>query len=139
MMLQLSSDQEFFRETTAKFLDEQAPPAQLRERRHDAAGFDEKYWRRGAELGGAAVLGGEGEGGRPRALAPTAGGGAAAEPMHPVDPPRRFGRVTFDEVRLPAAAVVGEVGGAADQVERQLQVALVLVNAEAVGAMQAAF
>ena len=42
-----------------------------------------------------------------------------------VDLTRRFSTVRFDDVRVPADAVVGEVGGAADQVERQLQLALV--------------
>ena len=35
--------------------------------------------------------------------------------------------------------MVGEVGGADDQVERQLQLAIVLLDAESVGAMQTAF
>ncbi len=59
--------------------------------------------------------------------------------MHTVDLTRRFDVVAFEEVRVPARAVVGDVGQADAQVERQLQLALVLLNAEAVGAMQAAF
>jgi alkylation response protein AidB-like acyl-CoA dehydrogenase len=59
--------------------------------------------------------------------------------MTTVDLTRRFGRITFDEVRVPVSSVVGPVGGAGPQVERQLQVALLVLNAEAVGAMQAAF
>ncbi len=39
---------------------------------------------------------------------------------------RRFSVVTFDEVRLPVAAVVGSVGAADDQVARQLQRALAI-------------
>jgi alkylation response protein AidB-like acyl-CoA dehydrogenase len=42
-------------------------------------------------------------------------------------------------VRLPLDAIVGEVGGAADLAERQLQMAIVAHNAEAVGAFQSAF
>jgi alkylation response protein AidB-like acyl-CoA dehydrogenase len=47
--------------------------------------------------------------------------------------------VRFDNVRLPAAALVGTPGEAADLVERQLQIAIVAHNAEAVGALQAGF
>src|SRR5881275_2640566 len=63
MLLQLSSDQEFFRETTAKFLKEQAPVDEVRRRRHDAAGFDSGYWQRGAELGWTTFLVDEEHGG----------------------------------------------------------------------------
>jgi alkylation response protein AidB-like acyl-CoA dehydrogenase len=56
-----------------------------------------------------------------------------------MDLTRRFSTVRLDGVRLPATAVVGELGGADDQVERQLQLALVISAAETVGAMQAAF
>lgn len=72
-------------------------------------------------------------------LVPTDTAGVSVEPMRTVDLTRRFSVVTFDNVRVPLDAVVGEVGEAADLVERQLQLAIVIVNAEAVGAMQAAF
>ena len=52
----LSDDQEFFRATTARFLDEFASPAQLRDLRDDPIGFDRDYWRRGAELGWTSLL-----------------------------------------------------------------------------------
>src|SRR5262249_45910555 len=52
---------------------------------------------------------------------------------------RRFSVVQFDHVRVPASALIGRAGEARDDVERQLQQALVLLSAEAVGAMQAAF
>lgn len=252
MLLQPTSDQEFFRETTAKFLDEQVPVGEVRRLRDDPAGFDEKYWRRGAELGwtsllvsedhGGGTISGEGlvdlsliayEFGRraaPGPLLPTnvvaaalsaAGGdehaavlanllagtaiaswcyaeprpndrlggvalearldgaevvlhgskrpvesaaqadhllvtartadgltqvlvpadmpGVSIAPMHSVDLTRRFATVTFDGARVPTNAVVGDVGGAADQVDHQLQIALALLGVEAVGAMQTAF
>jgi len=47
--------------------------------------------------------------------------------------------VTFDDVRVPADAVVGELGGADAAIERQLRHALVIANAESVGALQAGF
>lgn len=252
MLLELTSDQEFFRDTTAKFLDEHVPVGELRRLRDDAAGFDEKYWRQGADLGWTSLLVSETHGGgtisgrgvvdltliahefgrhaapgpfiptnivaaalsaagadthlqvvadlvsgasiaswcfgeprpnddlgrvgldirvdgsdvvlsgvkRPvesagqadhllvtgrtgtgltQVLVPTNASGVSIEPMQTVDLTRRFGSVTFENVRVPADAVVGEVGGAENDVERQLQLALVMLNAEAVGAMQTAF
>jgi alkylation response protein AidB-like acyl-CoA dehydrogenase len=59
--------------------------------------------------------------------------------LHSVDLTRRFDVVTFDAVRVDLTAVVGSVGGAAVDIERQLLRALVVSNAESVGAMQTAF
>ncbi|MCW2522963.1 MAG: acyl-CoA dehydrogenase domain protein [Frankiales bacterium] len=64
--------------------------------------------------------------------------GVSVTPMKTVDLTRRFGRVTFDQVALPASAVVGEAGNAADDVESQLQIAVVIQLAEIVGAMDRA-
>jgi alkylation response protein AidB-like acyl-CoA dehydrogenase len=72
-------------------------------------------------------------------LVPCDAEGVSIEPMQTVDLTRRFAKVAFDDVRLPADALVGEPGRADSQVEHQLQTALVLLCAEAVGAMQAAF
>jgi alkylation response protein AidB-like acyl-CoA dehydrogenase len=252
MLLALDPDQTLFRETTEKLLDELVPVSELRRLRHDPDGFDQEYWRRGADLGWTALLVSEEQGGgsisalglvdlglvayefgrhaAPGPLAvtnvvaatlserggpehrdaigellsgqsiatwclgvPSSHGGAGArmvevraegndvvlngltrpvesaaraayllvtgrtgsgvtqvlipagaegmrvEPMHSVDMTRRFSVVTFDEVRVPASAVVGEIGSAADQVERQVARAVVIHNVEAVGTMQAAF
>ena len=57
MLLNLSEDQQFFRETTDRFLTEQVPPDALRALRHDPTGFDPAYWRRGAELGWTSLAG----------------------------------------------------------------------------------
>jgi alkylation response protein AidB-like acyl-CoA dehydrogenase len=252
MLLELTSDQEFFRETTARFLDEHVPVSVLRRFRNDPVGFDREYWRRGADLGWTSLLVDEEHGGgtigddglvdltlvayqfghhaAPGPLLPTnvvaaaltaspgdvhseiiaelvagtstaawcfaeprphdhLGGlslrveaegdelvlngvkrpvesagsashllvtgrtgdgltqvmvpgdaaGVAMAPMHTVDLSRRFSVVTFDDVRVPADAVVGTIGGAQADVDRQVQQALVMLNAEAVGAMQRAF
>lgn len=252
MLLELSSDQAFFRDTTARFLGEQVPVAELRRLRNDPNGSPDGYWARGADLGWTSLLVAEDHGGgsisgdglvdltlvahelgrhaapgplattnivagalseadgagrasvladllsgvataswcstepapgdglgqvalevrvdgadvvlrgvkRPVESAGTAAhllvtgrtGGALTQvlvprettgvsiaPMRTVDLTRRFSVVTFDDVRLPRSAVVGEVGGAGAQVERQLQVAVVLACAESVGAMDAAF
>jgi alkylation response protein AidB-like acyl-CoA dehydrogenase len=252
MLLELSSDQEVFRETTAKFLTRRVPIDEIRKLRDSVTGFDSEYWRQGAELGWTSLLVSEDRGGgsisgaglvdltliahefgahaAPGPLVPTnvvaaalsaAGGeahdhvldallsgtsiaswcfgepppndhlgsvnmecrvrggdvllngvkrpvesggradhllvtastetgltqvlvptdvaGVSIEPMRTVDLTRRFSAVSFDNVRLPSDAVVGDIGGAGHQAERQLQLALVILNAEAVGALQSAF
>jgi alkylation response protein AidB-like acyl-CoA dehydrogenase len=251
MLLALSPDQELFAQTTGKLLDELAPVSELRRLRHDPDGFDQEYWRRGADLGWTSLLVSEERGGggisdhglvdlglvayefgrhaapgplavtnivaatlseiggarqkdvisellsgesiatwcpggppphgRPDASVeirvdgdevvlsgttrPVESGSRAAHllvtgrtgpgitqvlvpagtervriaPMQSVDMTRRFSVVTFDDVRLPASAVIGTIGSGAEQVDRQAARAVVLHNAEAVGAMQAAF
>jgi alkylation response protein AidB-like acyl-CoA dehydrogenase len=234
VLLQLTEDQAFFRDTTAKFLDEQMPTPELRRLRDNPAGFEEKYWRRGAELGWTSLLVSEEHGGgslsgqglidlslvayefgrhaapgpllptnvvaaalsetgshldvltdllsgacvaswctgveiavdgaevsvrgtarpveaagpahyllvtdgRTQALVPTTTAGVTIRAMHSVDVTRRFGAVRFDDVRLPDSALVGEAGSAVERVKRQRQLALVIANAESVGAMQAGF
>ena len=63
MELVLTPDQEFFAETTAKFLEDKASPTDLRALRHDPAGFSPAYWRQGAELGWTSLLVSEEDGG----------------------------------------------------------------------------
>ena len=63
MLLNPTSDQEFFRQTTARFLDELAAPDVIRRLRDDETGFGATYWQRGAELGWTSLLVGEDHGG----------------------------------------------------------------------------
>jgi alkylation response protein AidB-like acyl-CoA dehydrogenase len=72
-------------------------------------------------------------------LVPADAPGVTVSPLRSLDLTRRFSLVRFDDVRVPASAVLGELGGAGDQVERQLQLAAVLAGADSVGALQAAF
>jgi alkylation response protein AidB-like acyl-CoA dehydrogenase len=72
-------------------------------------------------------------------LVPTGTAGVTVRPTASIDLVRRFGEVLLESVRLPLAAVVGEVGDAGDQVERQLQLALVLQCASIVGALDRVF
>jgi alkylation response protein AidB-like acyl-CoA dehydrogenase len=250
VLLELTADQDFLRETTARFLTDQVPVDRIRDLRHLPEGFDRDYWRRGTDLGWTSLLVGEDDGGgsvsdnglvdltliahefgrhaAPGPLAPTnvvaaaltttgrhrevieslvsgrctaswcleepgrrdpvddirldarvdgdqveliglkrpveaaatadyhlvtartgdgltqvlvpAGTpGMSVRPMQSVDLTRRFSAVEFANVRVPVDAVVGEVGKAAEQVEWQLQLALVILNAETVGAMERAF
>jgi alkylation response protein AidB-like acyl-CoA dehydrogenase len=61
--LDLSDDQEFFRQTTARFLDAEAPMAAVRALETDPAGFGAGYWRQGAALGWTSMLVPEADGG----------------------------------------------------------------------------
>jgi len=61
--------------------------------------------------------------------------GVAVQPLQSLDMTRRFGDLVIDAATVDASAVVGRVGDAAADVERQLQVALTLQNAETVGAV----
>jgi alkylation response protein AidB-like acyl-CoA dehydrogenase len=248
MEIELTAEQEFFRDTTKKFLESKMPTTSVRELESNPDGFDREWWRQGAELGwtsmlvpeelGGGSLSGNGlldlvlvaeEMGRvvsPGPLTPvnlvtsaisTVGsaeqrrtllpglvsgesfaswaffertGGwsdsnvqmqaeqsgdtfvltgvksmveaanvaenllvtARARPgltnfLVPVDTPgltvtamnsldlvRRFSQVAFDQVTIPATAVVGELGAAAAEVERLLEIAIVLQCHETNGA-----
>jgi alkylation response protein AidB-like acyl-CoA dehydrogenase len=250
MLLELSSDQELFRGTTARFLEEHANVAVLRRLRHDPAGFGSDYWRKGVELGWTSLLVSEADGGvamsssglvdltilayefgrhaapgplvsanvvafalsaaggdkellagllggtsiatwcfsegaphgeigdmgtritveggdvvlngvkRPvesanlathllvtgrtgdgftQVVVPVTARGVSMLPMQGVDLTKRFSVVRFEDVRVPVANLLGRAGEAAADVDRQLHHALVIVVAEAVGAMQRAF
>ena len=78
-------------------------------------------------------------GGPSQVLVPADCPGVSVTPMEGVDLTRRFSVVTFDNVSVPVSAAVGELGGAATAIDRQLQYALIMANAEAVGAMQTGF
>jgi alkylation response protein AidB-like acyl-CoA dehydrogenase len=72
-------------------------------------------------------------------LLPVATLGVEVTRLHGLDLVRRHASVRFDNVRVPAPAVVGEVGGAEGSFERQLRTALVLQCAETVGATDRVF
>jgi alkylation response protein AidB-like acyl-CoA dehydrogenase len=61
--------------------------------------------------------------------------GVSVQPLQSLDMTRRFGDLVFDAATVDGSAVVGRVGDAAADVERQLQVALTVQNAETVGAV----
>jgi alkylation response protein AidB-like acyl-CoA dehydrogenase len=253
MELGLTEDQEFFRETSRKFIEAEVPLARVRELFDEPAGFDRAWWKRAAEMGwtsmlvpeayGGLTLAGEGlvdlsivaeEVGRlvsPGPLLPTnlvaaavaargtpeqqqallpgivrgdliaawallepgarwraedvqlealasgddfllrggkapveaaaqadqllvaartAGGltqfivpvdtpGLSVQPMQSLDLVRRFSDVRFDDVRLPREAVLGEVDTAESDIERLIQIAIVIQCAETVGATDRVF
>jgi alkylation response protein AidB-like acyl-CoA dehydrogenase len=72
-------------------------------------------------------------------LVPAGTPGLTVTPMKTIDLTRRFSVVSFEQVRLPASAVVGEIGTADQQVRTQVERIVALTVTEAVGAMQTAF
>ena len=56
MEVTLTEDQEFFRETTQKFLDQKSSVPVVRSFRGHDEGFERDYWRQGAELGWVSLL-----------------------------------------------------------------------------------
>jgi alkylation response protein AidB-like acyl-CoA dehydrogenase len=61
--------------------------------------------------------------------------GVTVRALQSLDMTRRFAELEFADVSVAESTVVGRVGDAAADVERQLQVALTLQNAETVGAV----
>jgi alkylation response protein AidB-like acyl-CoA dehydrogenase len=61
--LELSEDQQFFLDTTRKFLAAESPLTVVRELEESPAGFDAEWWRRGCELGWTSMLVPEADGG----------------------------------------------------------------------------
>ena len=72
-------------------------------------------------------------------LVPVGSDGLTIQRMQGLDLTRAQDRVDFDHVRLPAAALVGEPGRSDAVIDRQLQIASVLISAEMVGAMDRNF
>jgi alkylation response protein AidB-like acyl-CoA dehydrogenase len=253
MEIVLTDDQEFFRDTTRKFLGSECPIPKVRELRGNADGFEPAYWRQGAELGwmsmlvpeelgggsvsgngasdlalvadafgahvapgpllpcnlvatalarsgseqqqsevlpaliageqiatwadtelppddrlGTTTLRAEADGdgyllsgvkspveagaqadhllvtaqtdaGLTQFLVPAGAAGLTVTPLRSVDLVRRYARIRFDGVKVPASALVGDAGGAAADVEAQLRIAGVIQSAEMVGAADSAF
>ena len=63
MEVTLNDDQEFFRDTTMRFLATECPISEVRSLEKNDVGFDPAYWRRGAELGWTSLLVSEDRGG----------------------------------------------------------------------------
>ncbi len=75
-----------------------------------------------------------GSSGVTQVLVPADAPGVTVEPLESLDLTRRFSRVRFDQVEVPATSVVGQPGGAAADLEMQFALAVALQCAETVGA-----
>ncbi len=82
---------------------------------------------------------GRSEGGMTQVLVPADAPGVTIKPLKAIDVTRRFAKVSFEGLRVPAAAIVGTFAHADAAVARQVQIASVILAAESVGAMDAAF
>jgi alkylation response protein AidB-like acyl-CoA dehydrogenase len=82
---------------------------------------------------------GRGDEGMTQVLVPAKSAGILIKPLKGMDVSRKFANVTFDNVRAPISALLGAFGQAGPQVSRQIQHASVILSAESVGAMDAAF
>ncbi|MFA7602120.1 MAG: acyl-CoA dehydrogenase family protein [Novosphingobium sp.] len=82
---------------------------------------------------------GRSEGGMTQVLVPAGTAGIETRALKGMDVTRRFARVSFDGVRAPASALVGEFARADGSVARQIENAAVILAAESVGAMDIAF
>ena len=79
MDILVTEDQEFFREATGKFLEQECPLPQVRALYGDPTGFTAAYWKQGCELGWTSLLVSEEHGGG------TVSGSAIADFMALVD------------------------------------------------------
>ncbi len=77
---------------------------------------------------------GQSNAGLSQVVVPKDASGVEVTPGRSIDMVRRFGSVALVDVRLPANAVVGEIGGAAEAVARMRQLALILQCAQINGA-----
>lgn len=72
-------------------------------------------------------------------LVSAATAGVTVHPLESHDITQRFAAVELHGVAVPAGALVGPAGGAAEEIERQFQLALVLAVAETIGALDGLF
>jgi alkylation response protein AidB-like acyl-CoA dehydrogenase len=99
----------------------------------------EKSYVEAASTAASFLVSASGDGGVTQVLVPADAAGVTVTRGRSVDMTRRFGRVRFDGVRLPASSVVGVAGGACHVVLRQLALALALQSAEMLGVAERTF
>src|SRR5262245_22735771 len=121
MRLELSDDQEMFRETSRRFLESEAPLTHVRELADTEAGFDRGWWRKAAELGWSGLFVSELHGGGNLSGQPLCDAAIVAEEIGRLVAPG-----PFLPVNIVAAAL--EASGSAEQ---QAEVLSLLVSGEA--------
>ncbi len=109
MNLELTDDQEFFRETTRRFLESESPLTNVRELWDSADGFDPGWWTKAAELGWTSMYVPERHGGGTLSGAATADAVIVAEEMGRMVAPGPFLPVNV------VAAALAEAGTDAQQ------------------------
>lgn len=109
MNLELTEDQEFFRETTRRFLESESPLTNVRELWDSVDGFDRGWWTKAAELGWTSLFVPERHGGG------TLSGGATADAVIVAE---EMGRMVAPGPFLPVnvvAAALADAGTDAQQ------------------------
>ncbi len=109
MNLELTDDQEFFRETTRRFLESESPLTSVRELWDSVDGFDRGWWTKAAELGWTSLFVPERHGGG------TLSGGATADAVIVAE---EMGRMVAPGPFLPinvVAAALADAGTDAQQ------------------------
>ncbi len=81
MHLELTEDQEFFRQTTRKFLESEVPLTAVRALYESRDGFERRWWRKAAELGWTSLFVPEAHGGGNLSGDPTRDAVIVAEEM----------------------------------------------------------
>lgn len=102
MNLELTDDQEFFRETTRRFIESGVPMATVRQWHDLQQGYDRDWWRSAAELGWTAMFAPSAAGGGSLSGQPLADAAIIAEEM---------GRSLTPGPYLPANVVVAALSG----------------------------
>ena len=82
---------------------------------------------------------GRSDGGVTQVLVPASTPGISVKNLKAIDVSRKFGAVSFEQVRAPESALVGAFGQAEAQVIQQVHNACVMLCAESAGAMESAF
>ena len=111
LRLTLNEDQEFFRETTRKFLEAEVPLTTVRELYDVAEGYDSGWWRQAAELGWTSLLVPEADGGGSLSGAPVTDAVIVAEEMGRMLAPGPFSPVSV------VAAALARSGSAEQRAE----------------------
>lgn len=96
------------------------------------------YVEAGGEASVLLVAGNSGDG-VTQLLVPSDAAGVTVHRRRSLDLVRRYVQVDFDGVSLPASAIVGRLGEAGADLDRQLALAIVLQSAETVGVLDRAF
>lgn len=125
MDLRLTDDQQLFRETTRKFLESTSSLEMVRKLADtEPAGFDRKWWKRGAELGWVSMLVAEDDGG---------GSVSGHGLLDLVLVAEEMGRLVSPGPLLPTNVVAGAIARAGTPAQRQ-RLLPDLVNGDAVAA-----
>ena len=123
MDLRLTDDQQLFRETTRKFLESTSSLEMVRKLADtEPAGFDRKWWKRGAELGWVSMLVAEDDGG---------GSVSGHGLLDLVLVAEEMGRLVSPGPLLPTNVVAGAIARAGTPAQRQ-RLLPDLVNGDAV-------